>query len=144
MQSESFEQSLKVSDPQLIVRDAKAFLGHEVITILNQGDGEQSLTGWCIATLDGLFVFRIPMGVTLMPGDHLRVACGPKRSILKGYDLVWKRYKHLNADWDMILLINASGNVVDHYPYGKIAVKGTQQVPTMDPEEAEVLGYGPS
>lgn len=134
MQRDSLEQSPEVSDPQMIVRDAKAFLEHEVITILNQGDGEQSLTGWCIATLDGLFVFRIPMGVTLMPGDHIRVACGPKRSILKGYDLVWKRYKHLNADWDMILLINASGNVVDHYPYGKNAVRDTHQVSTMDQE----------
>jgi hypothetical protein len=144
MLSESLEQSPKVSDPQLIVRDAKAFFGHEVITIMNQGDGEQSLTGWCIATLDGLFVFRIPMGVTLMPGDHLRVACGPKRSILKEYDLVWKRYKHLNADWDMILLINASGNVVDHYPYGKNATRVSHQVSTMDQEEEEALGHGHS
>jgi hypothetical protein len=144
MLSESPEQNHEVSNPQLIVRDAKAFLGHEVITILNQGDGEQSLTGWCIATLDGLFVFRIPMGLTLMPGDHLRVACGPERSILKGYDLVWKRYKHLNADWDMILLISASGDVVDHYPYGKIAVRGSRQVSTMGQEEAEMLGHNPN
>jgi hypothetical protein len=134
-------QSLKASVPQLIIRDAVAHRGYEVITILNRGDSEQSLTGWCIATLEGMFVFRIPMGLSLMPGDHLRVACGPIKTDLKGVDLVWKRYKHLNADWDMILLIDASGDVVDRYPYGKVAAPHFDQVLTMDQEGADVFGY---
>jgi hypothetical protein len=123
MQDERHNQATKDDNSEVVIQDVKAHFGHEVITIMNQGEGKQSLTGWSIATLDGVFVFKIPLGLTLMPDDRLSVACGPKRSILKKYDLIWKRYKGLNADWDVILLIDASGNVVDHRRYGRIGTR---------------------
>lgn len=141
MQNDDLEQNPKASTIKLVIGDAKAYLGHEVITIVNQGEVKQSLTGWCIATLDGLFVFRIPMGITLIPGDHLHVACGPQKSILRGYDLIWKRFKRLNANWDVILLINPAGQVVDHYPYGKLAASGFRQVSSINHGEVELSGH---
>jgi hypothetical protein len=124
MQDERHNQATNDNNSEVVIQDVKTHHGHEVITIMNQGEGKQSLTGWSIATLDGLFVFKIPLGLTLMPEGCLSVACGTRRSILEEYDLIWKRYKGLNEDWDVIWLIDASGKVVDHCRYGRIGARG--------------------
>jgi hypothetical protein len=124
MSSGSTKQDSDVCHSQVIIRDVKARMGYEIITIMNQGKEAQSLWGWDLATLDGLFIFKIPTGITLSPGNVLRVACGPQKSITRGYDLHWMRQKQLNAAWDVILLIDASGKVVDRYHYEKVGQRG--------------------
>lgn len=92
---------------------------YEVVTIVNQGDDDKSLAGLRIVTLDGFFVYKVPFGVSVKPGCQLHVACSIDGSMNTKYDLIWKRHKGLNSNWDVILLVDASGNVVDRCRYGK-------------------------
>jgi hypothetical protein len=104
----------------VIFEDVESYQEYEIIRIVHQGGGEQSLTGWSIVSMDGPFVFKMPMSVSLKPGQRLRVACTPKKSIPGKHDLVWKRHKHLNADWDELLLLDPTGKVVDRFWYRKM------------------------
>jgi len=114
-------------DSGVIIEDVESYQSHEVIKIVHQGESEQSLTGWSIVTMDGLFVYKMPMGMSLKPGERLRVACTPKKVIPGKVDLIWKRHKHLNADWDELLLIDDSGKVVHSFRYGRMRQGGQKR-----------------
>jgi len=101
------------------IEEVQPYQGYEVIKIINQSEHEQPLTGWSIVTMDGLFVFKIPMDVSMKPGECLEVACTSKRQIQGKFDLIWKRHKRLNANWDDLLLIDSTGQVAHRYRYGR-------------------------
>jgi len=102
------------------IEEVQPYQGVEVIKIVNHSENEQPLTGWSIVTTDGMFVFKMPMDVSMKPGERLEVACTSKRQIRGKFDLIWKRHKRLNANWDDLLLIDSSGKVAHRYQYGRL------------------------
>ncbi|MBI4198359.1 MAG: lamin tail domain-containing protein [Chloroflexi bacterium] len=97
----------------------------EVVTIVNQGDAPQDMTGWTLVSQTGSQVFRFPSGYTLPPGGSVQITSGPESCAQSPppSTLPW-----LNADgscrkstvWndtgDPALLYNAGGDLVSSFP----------------------------
>ena len=101
------------------IMGVETYSGYEVITIGNQGDENKSLAGWRLVTLEGFFVYKVPFGVIVKPGCQLQVACCSNASTNTKCDLIWRRHKGLSSNWDVILLVDASGSVVDRCRHGR-------------------------
>jgi hypothetical protein len=101
------------------IHDVEAHSGYEVITIGSRGEDKKTLAGWRLVTLDGFFVYKFPFGTIVKSGCQVHVVCSSKKLMHMKDDLFWKRHKGLNPNWDVVLLVDASGRVADRYQYGR-------------------------
>ena len=93
----------------------------EAVVIANEGHMDQPLTGWALASLKGLRVFRFPDGFVLPPGGTVTVdgqvisregvRHEPPKALGWTDEAVW------NNRGDIAVLFDYQGEEVDRYAY---------------------------
>jgi hypothetical protein len=92
----------------------------EVVTITNEGQIVQPLTGWILASLRGPYFFRFPKGTILHAVDHLLIHSGPGASPSSRRDLLWCRERRWNSKGDLAVLFDMNGHEVNRHWYGQV------------------------
>ncbi|MFH1141975.1 MAG: lamin tail domain-containing protein [Chloroflexota bacterium] len=95
----------------------------EVVTLVNQGDVPQNMSGWVLFSVVGEQRFVFPSGFTLAPGASVKVTSGPNGYYDPPSVLQWLKVDGMpsiayiwNDAGDPATLKNAQGNVVSSFP----------------------------
>jgi len=95
--------------------DDAANLNDEYFTLLNEGDETIDLSGWTVENERGT-VYRIPNGVSLAANAVLTIHSG-SGSNTAGI-LYWNASQPVwNDDYDLAILRDAEGTIIDYYSY---------------------------
>lgn len=101
----------------LVISELRPGELYEQVTIVNRGQIAQPLTGWALASLHGLEVFRFPDGTVLAPEREIRVLSGEGARPSAPQDLVWTRHSVWNNRSDTAILFDNSGHEVTRRAY---------------------------
>jgi hypothetical protein len=112
----------------------------EHVTIENQGQIDQPLTGWALASLHGLTVFEFPAGTVIAPGGRLRVLSGESAPATSGGDLLWTRENVWSNRADTALLFDNLGHEVTRFTYPRPTIRGERK-PKLKVLVREIDGY---
>ena len=108
-------ESIKVSNSgaspeiQITALDCKA--KPEVVTITNEGDSQQALTGWSIVDQGVKHTFSFPNGFILDTGMSVEVLSGASGDD-SNLTLYWKKQTVWNNDGDTATVLDSTGKVI--------------------------------
>ena len=91
-------------------------LNGEGVTVANQGESAQPMTGWVLKDESATHRYRFPSGLTLNVDSQVRVytGCGTDTAT----ELYWCNSGAVwNNDGDTAFLLDPNGNIVDQYSY---------------------------
>jgi hypothetical protein len=103
-----------------LIDHVEADSAHEIVTITNEGQIAQPLTGWILASLRGPYFFPFPKGTILLSDDQLLIHSGPEASPSPKSGLFWCRERRWNSKGDVAVLFGMNGDEVDRYWYGQV------------------------
>jgi hypothetical protein len=107
----------------LIISKVRAGDTIEQVTIVNRGQVDQPLTGWALASLHGLEVFRFPDGTVLPADGEIRVLSGEAARAFTARDLVWTRESVWSNRSDSAILFDNQGHEVTRLTYPRPTIR---------------------
>ena len=92
--------------------DDAANLNDEYFTLQNTGDEAIDLSGWTVGNERGA-TYRIPNGVSLAPNAVITIHSGSGQNTASV--LYWSAFEPMWNDYDLAILRDATGVIIDHY-----------------------------
>lgn len=124
----------------LTISEVRAGDSVEQVTIVNRGQTDQPLTGWALASLHGLEVFRFPDGTVLPAGGEIRVFSGEAARAFAPRDLVWTRERVWSNRSDSAMLFDNRGHEVTRLTYPRPTIR-EERPPKLKILERDRDGY---
>ncbi len=95
----------------------------EEVVIANRGELDQPLTGWALASLHGLEVFRFPEGTVVQAGGEVRVVSGEGARARPPDELLWTQDSVWSNRSDTALLFDNLGHEVDRFAHPRPTIR---------------------
>ncbi len=106
-----------VEGARISIREIRNEGMSESVVIANEGHADQPLTGWSLATLQGLRVYRFEDGLVLRPGGRVTVTSGEGVAHRPPAVYGWTDEPIWNNRGDVALIFDCDGEEVARFAY---------------------------
>jgi hypothetical protein len=118
-----------VEGARICVKEVRNEGRAEAVVIANDGHVDQPLTGWALASLQGIKVFRFEDGLVLLPGARITVTSGEGVAHKPPALFGWTEENVWNNRGDVALLFDYEGEEVARFAYPASRAEQAERLP---------------